>query len=60
MLTGIPNRVIRLAGRDSDVTALSMRKEGLHLVPIIENPSSDFAQELRACTQSSPSFHYPT
>lgn len=39
LLTGVKGRVIRLCGRSSDVTALSLARYGLHIVPVYERPS---------------------
>ena len=40
MFSGINERVLRLAGKESDVTDFSCRKYGLHILPIIErNPA---------------------
>lgn len=53
LLTGIPDRVIRLVGRESDVTCYSIKEDGLHLVPVLENPSSSSARELLSSMHSS-------
>jgi len=39
IMSGVKERVIRLAGKDSDVTALSLERYGQHVVPIFEVPS---------------------
>ena len=39
-MTGVNERVIRLGGKDSDVTALSMQMHGLHILPIFESPQT--------------------
>jgi hypothetical protein len=38
VIEGVKERVIRLGGKDSDVTALSMELYGAHVVPIFEVP----------------------
>jgi hypothetical protein len=38
--SGVNERIIRLGGKESDVTAISMQKYGLHIVPIFEDPHS--------------------
>ena len=38
VMEGVKERVIRLGGKDSDVTALSMERYGAHMVPIFEVP----------------------
>ncbi|CAH0371479.1 unnamed protein product [Pelagomonas calceolata] len=35
--TGVQERVVRLAGRESDVTELSVRRFGAHIVPVFED-----------------------
>ena len=47
LLRGVPNRIIRLAGKASDVTTFTMKEDGLHLVPIVEEPGNEFTEELR-------------
>lgn len=38
MLPGVRERVVRLSGRSSDATALSLRIHGEHVVPVFEEP----------------------
>lgn len=40
MLHGTPERVVRLAGTDSDVTWLSMQLYGPHILPVVEDPTA--------------------
>ena len=37
MFTGVNERIIRLSGKFSDVTTLSVRKYGDHILPIYED-----------------------
>lgn len=48
LLKGIPNRIIRIAGESSDVTSLTIRNDGFHLVPIVKEPKNSFCEELRS------------
>lgn len=38
-LHGIQERIIRLAGKDSDVTEVSMARYGAHILPVFEDPN---------------------
>ena len=40
LFRGVSQRIIRLCGRTSDVTALSLSRYGSHIVPIFEDPDS--------------------
>ncbi|KAG2768292.1 hypothetical protein JG687_00000529 [Phytophthora cactorum] len=37
-LQGIEERIIRLAGKESDVTEVSMARYGVHILPVFEDP----------------------
>jgi hypothetical protein len=38
LLTGVKERVVRFIGEQSDVTDLSMRIHGQHIIPVVEHP----------------------
>ena len=61
---GVSQRVIRLCGRTSDVTSLSLSRYGQHIVPVFESPeavraliaehSRDFQRPMCVMEPSSP------
>jgi hypothetical protein len=38
LLEGVDQRVVRLCGRESDVTAVSLQRYGIHIFPVYESP----------------------
>ena len=38
LLSGVDQRVVRLCGRESDVTAVSLQRSGVHIFPVYEAP----------------------
>ena len=38
LLSGVDQRVVRLCGRESDVTAVSLQRTGVHIFPVYEAP----------------------
>ncbi|KAJ9447961.1 hypothetical protein DIPPA_34297 [Diplonema papillatum] len=41
LMSGIQGRVVRLAGKTSDVTECSLARHGFHIVPVYENKAED-------------------